>query len=241
MGNFVHPERFGQMSKPQHAMSTRAGCECILASPCFEVCRKVTGCPVRPALRLSFHLHQGYFKLYARTPYCHFVPLLSTHFSPCLNPIFSTAGCRQSCHVSAVVQAKKNLPMSVSTLPGGQRWQKARDVADVTLKTECQTWVGNVKLPRKMEDFFLATSVWPRFPNEDRAMSKFQGSHGLFALHALSKNKLPFSVQRPGALGAPARPSLLAPFASNYACLLCVAVLSTALATTEADHGSKPA
>ena len=45
---------------------------------------------VRGILGISrFREAVGYFQLHARTPHCILLHFLSTHFFPCLNPIFT--------------------------------------------------------------------------------------------------------------------------------------------------------
>ena len=65
----------------------------------------------------------------------------------------------------------------------------------------------------KLEDFLLATSVWPQLPDQDRAMLRSRLMAGLpFTCCPTS----PFSFRRSG-LSSPSPPSFVAPVASHFA------------------------
>ena len=85
---------------------------------------------------------------------------------------------RPSHHLSVLVQAKGRLadvgfhPPSWTALAEGER-PGGGDVEDGGPGMPRHGWQREAA--EKMEDFFLATSVWPRLPDEDRAMLRSQG------------------------------------------------------------------
>ena len=62
--------------------------------------------------------------------------------------------------------------MLASALPFLLRWQRPRDEVEVCSKMEGQVCpdTGGSEAAEKVEDFFLATSVWPQLLDQDRAM-----------------------------------------------------------------------
>ena len=135
---------------------------------------------------------------------------------------------RPTHHMSVLVQAKDRLagvgfPASRwAALAEGERPCRG-DVEDGGPGVPRRGWQREAA--EKMEDFFLATSVWPRQGH----VGVPRRSHGWSVFHVLS-NRLPFSFQRSGAPGAPP-PSPL-PLCPPLRVPAGVAVLTTSLATS---------